>query len=52
MAETGRAVRVVLEGKEVRYYYESGGEVFQADLPDASPDQGVFLLLADLAGRG
>jgi hypothetical protein len=52
LAEPGQAVRVVLEGKEVRYYYEAGGEVFQADLPDAPPDQGVYLLLADLAGRG
>jgi len=52
LAESGQAVRVVLEGKEVRYYYEAGGEVFQADLPDAPPDQGVYLLLAELAARG
>ena len=52
LSESGRAVRVVIEGKEVRYYYESEGQILQADLPDASPDQGVYLLLAELAGRG
>jgi hypothetical protein len=52
LAEPGQAVRVLLEGKEVRFYYEAGGEVFQADLPDAPPDQGLYLLLAELAGRG
>src|SRR5438552_3614729 len=39
LAEPGHAVRVAIEGKEVRYYYEADGEAFQADLPDASPDQ-------------
>jgi len=52
LAEPDKAVRVVIEGKEVRYYYEAGGEVFQTDLPDAPPDQGVYLLLAELAARG
>jgi hypothetical protein len=52
LAEPGHAVRVLLEGKEVRFYYEAGGQLFQADLPDAPPDQGVYLLLAELAGRG
>jgi hypothetical protein len=52
LADPGQAVRVVIEGKEVRYYYETGGEAFQADLPDAAPDQGVYLLLAELAARG
>jgi len=52
LAEPNQAVRVVIEGKEVRYYYESNGEAFQVDLPDAAPDQGVYLLLAELAARG
>jgi hypothetical protein len=52
LAEPGQAVRVVMEGKEVRYYFEADGELFQADLPDAPPDQGVYLLLAELAARG
>jgi hypothetical protein len=51
LAEEGHSVRVAIEGKEVRYYYEADGEVFQADLPDSSPDQGLYLLLAELAGR-
>ncbi len=51
LAEPDHALRVAIEGKEVRYYYEAGGDVFQADLPDASPDQGIYLLLAELAGR-
>ena len=51
LAEPGQAVRVQLEGKEVRYYYESGGQTMQADLPETPPDQGVYLLLAELAGR-
>lgn len=51
LAEPDRAVRVVLEGKAVRYYYESNGKAFQVDLPDAAPDQGVYLLLAELAAR-
>jgi hypothetical protein len=47
------AVRVVLDGKAVRYFYDAGGEVYQADLPAATgPDQGVYLLLAELAARG
>jgi len=52
LAEPGHAVRVQLEGKEVRYYYESAGRVVQADLPETPPDQGVYLLLAELAGKG
>lgn len=52
LAEPGQAVRVVLEGKEVRYLFESNGEAFQADLPDTAPDQGVYLLMAELAARG
>jgi proteasome lid subunit RPN8/RPN11 len=52
MAEPGQAVRVVVDGKEVRYYWEAGGEVFHAPLPDTPPDQGVYLLMAELAGRG
>ena len=52
LAEPGAVIRVTIEGKEVRFYYEAGGEGFQADLPDAPPDQGVYLLMAELAARG
>ena len=48
LGEPGSAIRVLLEGKTVRYFYEAGGQAFQADLPaGAAPDQGVFLLLAE-----
>lgn len=52
LAEPGHAVRVDIEGKEVRYYYEAAGETFQVALPDTPPDQGVYLILAELAARG
>jgi hypothetical protein len=53
LAEPGQAIRVLMEGKTVRYFYEAGGEGFQADLPaGVAPDQGVYLLLAELAARG
>ena len=51
LAEPGTAVRVCLEGKEVRYFVESAGSTVPADLPDLPPDQGVYLLLAELAAR-
>ena len=52
-ADPGGAIRVVIDGKAVRYFYDAGGDVFQADLPAATgPDQGVYLLLAELAARG
>jgi proteasome lid subunit RPN8/RPN11 len=51
LAEPGHAVRVQLEGKEVRYYVDSGDRAVQADLPETPPDQGVYLLLAELAGK-
>lgn len=53
LGEPGQAIRVLVEGKTVRYFYEAGGEGFQADLPaGVAPDQGVYLLLAELAARG
>lgn len=53
LTEPGHRVRVVLEGKSVRFFYEADGQVFQPDLPaDIFPDQGIFLLLAELAARG
>lgn len=53
LGEPGQAIRVLMEGKTVRYFYEAGGEGFQADLPTGvAPDQGVYLLLAELAARG
>jgi proteasome lid subunit RPN8/RPN11 len=51
LAEPDHAVRVLLEGKEVRYFLLRGGEVFAVDLGEPRVDQGVYLLLAELAGR-
>ncbi len=52
LGEPGQAIRVLMEGKTVRYFYEAGGEVYQPDLPaGVAPDQGVYLLLAELAAR-
>jgi hypothetical protein len=51
LAEPGNAVRVVLEGKEVRYFVVRGGEYLLADGPDGCVDQGVYLLLAELASQ-
>ena len=53
LTEPGESVRMVLEGKTTRYYYTAGGEVYQPDLPaGVAPDQGIYLLLAELAARG
>jgi proteasome lid subunit RPN8/RPN11 len=48
----GSTVRALIEGKGVRYFHESPGGVSQVELPDAPPDQGIYLLLAELARRG
>jgi proteasome lid subunit RPN8/RPN11 len=52
LAEPSEAIRLVIEAKEVRFYYEKEGQAFQADLPDTPPDQGLYLMLAELAARG
>jgi hypothetical protein len=51
LADTSESVRIVLEGKEVRYYLARGAEVLAADLREARVDQGLYLLLAELAAR-
>jgi hypothetical protein len=52
LAEAGHAIRVIVESKSVQFFYEAGGQLFQADLPAGTgPDQGVYLLLAELAAR-
>jgi hypothetical protein len=51
LAADGQAVQVLLEGKEVRYFWVRGGEPFAADLGDTRVDQGFYLLLAELAAR-
>jgi proteasome lid subunit RPN8/RPN11 len=51
LAEPGDAIRVLLRPKDVRYYVLRGGEVFAVDCPAEGVAQGVYLLLAELAGR-
>lgn len=51
LAEPGQALRLTIEGKDVRYFIEQDGDIRQADLPDSRPDEGVYLLLAELAAR-
>lgn len=46
-------LRVCIEGKSVRFFYEVGEDAFQIDLPAGTrPDQGIYLILAELAARG
>ncbi|HKB40779.1 MAG TPA: Mov34/MPN/PAD-1 family protein [Gemmataceae bacterium] len=51
LAEPGDAIRVLLRPKDVRYHVLRGGEVFAVDCPAESVDQGVYLLMAELAGQ-
>jgi hypothetical protein len=52
LGEPDRFVRVLIEGKTVRYCYEAGGVETRPDLPaGTAPDQGVYLLLAEAAAR-
>lgn len=49
----GETARVLLQGMSVRFAHESTDDTVPFDLPvGTSPDQGVYLLLADLAARG
>jgi hypothetical protein len=51
LAEPGDAIRVLIREKEVRYFVMRGGEPLAVDPPDDRVDRGVYLLLAELAGR-
>ena len=51
LADPGRAVQAVLEGKEVRYFLLQGDDLMAATLQEPSVDRGVYLLLAELANR-
>jgi proteasome lid subunit RPN8/RPN11 len=51
LAEPGHAIRVLLEGKEVRYYLVRNGEVLEADSREQLVDRGVYLLLAELVAQ-
>jgi proteasome lid subunit RPN8/RPN11 len=51
LAEPGTAIRALLEGKEVRYYHVRGNEEVMVDPHTTCVDQGVYLLLAELAAQ-
>jgi len=51
LTEPYHSVRVLLEGKEVRYYLLRDDEVAEVDLGETRVDCGVYLLLAELAAR-
>ncbi|HEV3255281.1 MAG TPA: Mov34/MPN/PAD-1 family protein [Gemmataceae bacterium] len=51
LAEPGNSVRVLVEGKEVRYFVRLDGELLAADSEEARVDRGVYLLLAELAAQ-
>ena len=52
LAQPDNALRVLLEGEEVRYYLARGDELLAAACPEERVDRGVYLLLAELAGQG
>jgi hypothetical protein len=51
LAEAGHTLRVLLEGKEVRYYWLRDGELLLVDPKEARVDRAVYLLLAELAAK-
>jgi proteasome lid subunit RPN8/RPN11 len=51
LAADGEAVRVLVRRKEVRYYVLRDGELLAVQFNDDYVDRGVYLLLAELAGR-
>ncbi len=51
LAEPGNALRVLLRGKEVHYYWLRNGEPLLVDPREARIDRAVYLLLAELAAQ-
>jgi hypothetical protein len=51
LAEPGQWIRVLLEGKQVRYYLVRGDDILAVDCQDAAVDRGVYLLMAELAAQ-
>lgn len=49
LVEPKRAIRVLMEGKEVRYLLLGPGEALAADFRDDRVDHGVFVMLAELS---
>jgi proteasome lid subunit RPN8/RPN11 len=51
LAEAGHTLQVLLEGKDVRYYWLRDGELLLVDPKEARVDRAVYLLLAELAAK-
>jgi proteasome lid subunit RPN8/RPN11 len=51
LAEPGRAIRVLLEDKEVHYYLLRDGQPLLAEPRDPRIDRAIYLLLAELAAQ-
>jgi proteasome lid subunit RPN8/RPN11 len=50
-AEPEAALRVVLEGPDIRYFLQRGQDFLAVDPPAPQVDRSVFLLLAEMAGQ-
>ena len=51
LAEAGQALRILVERKEVRYFWLRLDEILAVNAHAACIDQGVYLLLAELAAK-
>jgi hypothetical protein len=51
LADPGSSLRLILERKEVRYYLVRGDQLLAVDPHEPQVDRGVYLLLAELAGK-
>jgi hypothetical protein len=52
LAEPGQALRLLIDGSGPQYYWVRGEELLSVDPDEDRIDRGVYLLLAELAGRG
>jgi proteasome lid subunit RPN8/RPN11 len=52
LAESGDAILVMMEEKQVRYLLLRRGEYLETDAPDSGIDRAVYLMLAELASQG
>jgi proteasome lid subunit RPN8/RPN11 len=52
LADSDRAIRVVLTEKQVLYYTLQDGQMFAVECLEKRVDRGVYLLLAELAAQG
>jgi proteasome lid subunit RPN8/RPN11 len=51
LAEPSSAIRVLMEGKDVQYFWLHKGQTYAVDPHEARVDRAVYLLLAELAAQ-